>query len=215
MSPMTDNFNFELPGRGQYPGTWDIPINNNFIAIDTALAILKKNNMAATADILAPVGSTWYSSINNLLFFKTPTGMQRTSTHTHDGIDTPKIDLSNGNQVSGKLPGSMVDALTLNAGTVGGLTKDQIFSVPGDGLISSGSKVSLQTVLTLPGTFTTITLDKFGRAIAATNKGMALSPISNIAEVAPLSYDHLVIQDLITKLNAALAALRAHGILQE
>lgn len=126
MSSNTDYFGFILPGRGEFRGTWDTIVNDNMRSIDNILNTLRCNNLSGTANVMLPVGSTWYSSITNALSVKTPSGFKRTSEHTHDGLDTPKIDLTDGNQVSGKLPGSMIDALSLDAGSIGGLTKEQI-----------------------------------------------------------------------------------------
>ena len=219
MSSRTDYFGFELPIRGEYPGTWDVPINENFRVIDSILNALRNNHLAATGDPAAPVGSGWYSTVKNLLFVKTPSGFVRASEHTHDGVDTPKIDLTDGNQVMGKLPGHMIDSVTLDAGTLGGLAKDQFFRIPGVGLESLNlATVSLAKTGVVPGTYTKITIDDYGRAVFGSNAGTGLDAIPDLTvTTAPATYDEAkpIIEELTTKLNMALAALRAHGIILE
>lgn len=141
------------------------------------------------------------------------------SEHVHDGIDTAKIDLTDGNEVMGKLPGHMIDSVTLDAGTLGGLSKDQFFRVPGFGLESLAlATVSLAKSGVVPGTYTKITVDDYGRVTFGSNAGTGLPNITDVAQTtAPLTYDEAMplIEELTAKLNQALAALRSHGILLE
>lgn len=63
----TNNFNLEIPNRGDYPGQWDIPINANIISIDSILKNLR-DNYSNTISPPNPVsGLVWYDLAGSLL----------------------------------------------------------------------------------------------------------------------------------------------------
>lgn len=70
----TNNFRFEIPNRGEYPGQWDIPMNANFVKIDNILKSISNNFASTTQPLLNDIGSLWYDISNSLLLIKKGSG---------------------------------------------------------------------------------------------------------------------------------------------
>lgn len=71
----TINYLLELPDRGEYPGSWDIPVNANFNKIDIILKNIATSNRSFSPPISNWKGSLWYNlNIDGLFLKKRETG---------------------------------------------------------------------------------------------------------------------------------------------
>lgn len=66
----TINFNLELPDRGSYDGTWDVPVNSNFTILDNLLYKLYQTNKSSSIPLTIYEGMLWYNNSDFSLSIK-------------------------------------------------------------------------------------------------------------------------------------------------
>jgi hypothetical protein len=66
----TPNYNLETPFRGEYSGTWDLPINSNFDKLDAILLDITNSHKSYSMPTGFATGSLWYDLNWNILKFK-------------------------------------------------------------------------------------------------------------------------------------------------
>ena len=57
----TQHYNLYIPVHGEYPGNWDIPVNQNFNSIDSIIRSLEINNRGLVQPEGKEVGTLWYN----------------------------------------------------------------------------------------------------------------------------------------------------------
>lgn len=181
MASNTDFFNLQLPDRGEFPGTWDIPVNSNWELIDTILKNLHTNRASNDEpETFIDDGSTWYEIATSLLKVKTVNGFEPVVKHIHDGSTegVPQINLSRDilEDTNYKLAGFMVDTAGNNADKLDGYHLSEIpGQIAGDGLADDGNGglklsniASIEAIAAPEQTieFTKVTVDVKGRVVS-------------------------------------------------
>jgi hypothetical protein len=174
MSELSQYWALVLPERGEFSGTWDVPLNANLTEIDRLLRNLHINRASNDAPTdNTDTASMWYDLVLSLLKIRTNGAWTPVVSHTHDGSieGVPKINLATDilNDTDYLLPGNLIDTTGLNADTLDGYhLLDLAAQLFGTGLASSAGKLNLKTI-GAAGTYIKITTDAYGRVVSGVN----------------------------------------------
>lgn len=174
MSTFTNFWTLELPDRGEFPGTWDTPLNANFVLLDTLLQDLHNNRSSNSAPATNnTAGSTWYDLANSLLNVYSGGTYVPIVAHVHDGTisGVPKVNIATEvfYDVDNVLPWAAIEVVSIDASTLGGLTFTQFAAnLAGDGLVANGALLDTVEIGTA-GTYIKVTTDAKGRVISGAN----------------------------------------------
>lgn len=203
MPAYTTDWGLELPFNGEYPGSWDEPLNNNFTSISQILKQLHINrasNIAPTENI--DDGSSWFDLAASLLKIKTPSGFQPVVKHVHngtmEGVDQINLSTDVLDSEEAKLPGHLLDTPNSNADKLDGYHIYQLASyLTGSGLeLENDTKLSIQKIEALETAlggfpsieFTKVTVDVRGRILngskPTTISGLGILDVYTKSEIA-------------------------------
>jgi hypothetical protein len=179
MAINTDKLGLILPDRGEFPGEWDTPLNDNLEKID--LTLWKAYTHNPTDIQPGPeelVGSSWYKVTEQMLMLKGANGIYHSANkHIHgSSLDIPKVVLTDGAEVSGVLPSWMVQYSGLNAEKLGGKFGNEYVSIGGTGIqvyVDQATGLGAARILPVPNfadnqEFNRVRVDISGRVTAGT-----------------------------------------------
>ena len=178
MSKLTINFKKLIPERGDYPGEWDTPLNLFFDFLDSKVYEILTSNISKLEPIDKEIGSLWYNPDNKMLFIKgSNKSYHPVIKHRHTGTitdDVSKINLTNGEEVIGILPSSMVEYQGSNSEKLNGILGKEYISLASDGveayfdIAKNRSGVRLSDVSTIDTSleYSLIKVDSKGRVVS-------------------------------------------------
>jgi hypothetical protein len=102
MAITSDKLELILPDRGEFPGEWDTPLNDNLEKIDLFLwKAYTHNPSVAQPAATEMTGSPWYKTAEKLLLLKGADGFYHAAArHKHTDLSTDgdfsKVDITYG-----------------------------------------------------------------------------------------------------------------------